>query len=43
MLQSGHQMDSEAYKLAATGVHKFDPPSDPGDGNDWVLVLERGG
>jgi hypothetical protein len=30
-----------AGKVAATGVHQFDPPSDPGDGNDWVLVLER--
>lgn len=32
-----------AGAVAATGVHKFDPPSEPGDGNDWVLVLERRG
>ena len=30
-------------KVAATGVQEFDPPSEPGDGNDWVLVLERRG
>jgi hypothetical protein len=32
-----------AGAVAATGVHKLDPPSEPGDGNDWVLVLERRG
>lgn len=23
------------------GVHQFDPPGETGEGNDWVLVLER--
>jgi hypothetical protein len=32
-----------AGEVAAAGVHEFDPPSEPGDGNDWVLVLERRG
>jgi hypothetical protein len=32
-----------AGTAAATGVHKFDPPSEPGDGNDWMLILEHRG
>ncbi|MHB8955796.1 MAG: glycoside hydrolase family 140 protein [Pirellulaceae bacterium] len=32
-----------AGNLAAAGVHEFHPPSEPEDGNDWVLVLERRG
>ncbi len=30
-----------AGEVTASGVHEFDAPSEPGDGNDWVLVLER--
>lgn len=24
------------------GIHEFDPPGEPGPGNDWVLVIEAG-
>jgi len=30
-----------AGEVTASGVHEFDPPAEPADGNDWVLVLER--
>lgn len=32
-----------AGEVSASAVHEFDAPNEPGDGNDWVLVLERRG
>jgi hypothetical protein len=32
---------TSAGRLPATGNHDFDPPGEPGDGNDWVLELVR--
>jgi hypothetical protein len=32
-----------AGTVPAAGNREFDPPGDPGDGNDWVLELERSG
>jgi hypothetical protein len=29
-----------AGEVEATGTHEFDPPGEPGRGNDWVLVLD---
>ena len=34
---SGKQQPVEGYKK---GITSFDPPGEPKDGNDWVLILE---
>lgn len=31
----------EIGELSNTGVQSFDPPAEPKDGNDWVLILDK--
>lgn len=37
--RNGSLIDGQTLKKA--GIAEFDPPGDPGNGNDWVLILEN--
>jgi hypothetical protein len=31
---------TEIGEFENTGTHEFDPPGEPANGNDWVLILD---